>query len=73
MISKQKLKSYKASYITLKKEYILNISFYLYTSLINKCWIEINSKNYIFSNFDFSSINWPKVENQDAKSIKKEI
>ena len=73
MISKQKLKLYKASYITLKKEYILYISFYSYTSLINKCWIEINSKNYIFTNLDFSSINLPKVENQDAKLIKKEM
>ena len=39
---------------------------YSYISIINKCGLDINLKNYIYSNLDFSSINLPEVDQDNT-------
>ena len=63
--NKEKLFIYKSSYKSFKINTLLNIFYYSYISTINKCYLDINIKTFMFINMDFSSINLPQID-QDS-------
>lgn len=67
----EKIIIYKSSYLSSKKDYLMNILLYSYISRINKFSLDINLKSYILSNLEFSSIDLPKVNREN--SLKKSL
>ena len=63
---KEKLFIFKSTYESLKINSLLNIFYYSYISTINKCYLNINIKTFIFANTGFSSINLPKLEQDNT-------
>ena len=66
MSSNTKIFNCRFQYFSFKKNSILHILLYSYISIINKCGLDINLKNYIYSNLDFSSINLPEVDQDNT-------
>ena len=66
MSSNTKILTCRFKYLTFTKNSILHICLYSYISMINKCGLDINLKNYIYSNLDFSSISLPQVDQDNS-------
>ena len=66
MSSNTKIFNCRFKYFSFKKNSILHILLFSYISIINKCTLDINLKNYIYSNLDFSSLNLPEVDQDNT-------
>ena len=66
MLSTIKIFQYKEKYLLIKKNSILHLFIYSYIAFINKCSLDINTKNFIYSDLDFSSLSLPQLSQDNS-------